>query len=171
MARNVEIKCKVANRFAIEQRVALLADSGPEILFQVDQFFESPNGRLKLRTINQQQSELIFYRRPNLPGPKISQYQRVPIELAEEMSLLLSAALEPVATVAKRRTLYLVGQTRVHLDRVEQLGDFLELEVVLTPDQDIAIGNEIATSLCEALGLSASDLVDVSYVDLLREDQ
>ena len=50
------------------------------------------------------------------------------------MKTILEQILPVTGSVRKRRLVYHVGQTRVHLDRVEGLGDFLELEVVLRPD-------------------------------------
>jgi len=167
MAKNVEIKCRVRDRDTLEKQAAVLADHGPELLLQVDQFFHLPVGRLKLRTINQTQSELIFYRRPNSAGPKVSEYRRVPVEHTEALAQLLTDSLGVIATISKRRTLYLIGQTRIHLDQVENLGDFLELEVVLAPDQDVRHGEQIANSLCQKLGVSESDLVELAYIDLL----
>ena len=69
--------------------------------------------------------------------------------------------------VRKERILVLVGQTRVHLDRVEGLGDFLELEVVLQDGQSEAEGRAIALLLMDRLGVPASDLVAGAYLDLL----
>ena len=67
----------------------------------------------------------------------------------------------------KVRTLFLVGRTRVHLDRVEGLGDFLELEVVLADDEPAETGVAEAHALMEALGVERARLIDGAYVDLL----
>ena len=71
--------------------------------------------------------------------------------------------------VRKERRLFLVGQTRIHLDRVDNLGDFVELEVVMEPTQTMEDGVEIAYRLMEALGISESDLIDCAYIDLLEK--
>jgi len=73
------------------------------------------------------------------------------------------------ATIRKQRTLYLVGPTRVHLDRVEGLGDFLELEVVVGPGQSSAWGVWVAERLMERLEVDRGDLIESSYVDLVEE--
>ena len=67
----------------------------------------------------------------------------------------------------KHRTLYLVGRTRVHLDRVESLGHFLELEVVLAEGESPDAGVKEAHALMTALGLADDQLIDGAYVDLL----
>ncbi|XP_063253248.1 uncharacterized protein LOC134550462 isoform X2 [Prinia subflava] len=71
------------------------------------------------------------------------------------------------ATVRKERLLLLLGQTRLHLDRVQGLGDFLELEVVLRPEQSVQDGQRVAQELLRALGVPEQDLVCGAYLDLL----
>jgi predicted adenylyl cyclase CyaB len=80
----------------------------------------------------------------------------------------LSRAWGTAGRVRKRRRLYLVGDTRIHLDRVEGLGDFLELEVVLAPAQSVAEGEEEARRIMAALGVADEDLVSGAYLDLLQ---
>lgn len=167
MARNIEIKARFSQRSAIEDRIVPIADSGPIVLKQIDQFYRVPEGRLKLRQINGEHAELIFYRRSDSAGPKTSDYSRVPITHPEELSQLLTSALEPLGIVKKTRTLYLVGQTRIHLDEVEDLGSYLELEVVLDPSQTEAAGEAIAYHLMQKLGINREDLVEGAYLDHL----
>jgi predicted adenylyl cyclase CyaB len=69
--------------------------------------------------------------------------------------------------VRKQRTLFLAGRTRIHLDRVEGLGDFLELEVVLAEGEPADAGVREARALMHALGVESSQLVEGAYVDLL----
>ena len=70
--------------------------------------------------------------------------------------------------VVKQRTLFLVGRTRVHLDRVEGLGDWMELEVVLSEAERAEHGAVEAQALLASLQVDATQLVGRSYVDLLR---
>jgi len=67
----------------------------------------------------------------------------------------------------KRRTLYLIGQTRVHLDEVQGLGDFAELEVVLQPHEAVSDGVAIMHGLMDKLGILPGQLVADAYIDLL----
>lgn len=71
--------------------------------------------------------------------------------------------------VRKERRLYMIGQTRVHLDAVEGLGAFIELEVVLADGQDPGEGRRIAQGLVEAFRIRPADLVPVAYADLLSD--
>ncbi len=168
MARNVEIKARVHDREALAARVAAIADAGPSTIEQEDTFFHVPHGRLKLRTLSATIPELIYYERADEGGPKLSQYLRVPCPDAAGLIELLGSSLGIRGTVRKRRILYLAGQTRIHLDAVEELGDFLELEVVLRADQEPAEGDAIAHQLMHRLGVRQADLVAGAYIDLLR---
>jgi predicted adenylyl cyclase CyaB len=63
----------------------------------------------------------------------------------------------------------MVGQTRVHCDKVEGLGDFVELEVVLEDDQSVDQGEAIAKDLMNKLGIDKSRLISCAYMDLLLQ--
>jgi predicted adenylyl cyclase CyaB len=170
MERNVEIKAKVADLAAVRQVVEGLADSGPMELEQEDTFFVCPRGRLKVRRLlDCAQGELIYYERAGNAGPKECRYIVQPTADGEGLKEVLSAALGIRGVVRKRRLVYLVGQTRVHLDQVEGLGEFVELEVVLEPQQNSADGVTIAHDLMRRLGISASQLIDKAYIDLLEQ--
>ncbi len=84
------------------------------------------------------------------------------------MKSALSVALGVRGVVRKTRTLYLVGQTRIHLDEVAGLGDFMELEVVLHPGQTDEEGQAIARDLMTRLGVEEKDLLEGAYMDLLE---
>ena len=71
-------------------------------------------------------------------------------------------------TVVKEREVFLVGRARVHLDRVERLGSFVELEVVLADGESSAAAEAEARRLLEALGVPVSALVAPAYADLLE---
>ncbi|MBM4024803.1 MAG: class IV adenylate cyclase [Planctomycetes bacterium] len=168
MKRNVEIKAKVADLAAVRRIVEGFADSGPMELDQEDTFFKCPRGRLKLRRFaGCAQGQLIYYERPEVAGPKESRYVVHSTADADGLRDVLAAALESIGVVRKQRAVYLVGQTRVHLDRVEGLGEFVELEVVLQPEQGASEGETIARALMGRLGISASQLIDRAYLDLL----
>ena len=169
MAANVEIKARVRDLEQLERKAARLADRGPEILLQRDVFFNAPQGRFKLRSFPEGHGELIYYERPDVTGPKRSSYSIHETDDSAELKTVLTAALGVAGTVRKERRLYRKGPTRIHLDRVEHLGDFMELEVVLQPDQDESEGIAIAAELMRALGIRDEDLVDGAYFDLLEK--
>jgi adenylate cyclase len=168
MARNIEIKARVADMDALAARAAAIADSGPVEIPQDDTFFGCANGRLKLRVYADGRGELIFYRRPDADGPKVSFYVLSPTESPDTLREALALANGLEGRVVKHRTVYMVGRTRVHLDRVQGLGDYMELEVVLAPDESPEDGVREAHALMARLGIEQASLVTGAYHDLLR---
>jgi predicted adenylyl cyclase CyaB len=168
MARNVEIKARIESVDTLLPRVKAIADSGPTEILQDDTFFSCPNGRLKLRAFSKSAGELIFYQRPNVAGPKESFYVISPTASPDTLREALSLAYGASGRVRKHRTLFLAGRTRIHLDRVDDLGDFLELEVVLAEGESTETGMGIARELLATLGISPQQLIEGAYVDLLR---
>ena len=169
MARNVEIKARIPGIEALLPHAARLADAGPAELVQDDTFFTCPDGRLKLRAFPDATGELIFYRRPDAPGPKESFYVLSPTPSPDSLRQVLTLAYGQCGRVRKRRILYRIGRTRLHLDRVEGLGDFLELEVVLDAAEPVEAGVATATALLSELGIAPEQLVETAYVDLLAQ--
>ena len=168
MPRNVEVKARVMDFEALRRHVESMSDAPVEVLDQRDTFFVVPRGRLKLRVLAPNASELIFYERPDGAGAKVSEYAIVRSSDPEGFLKILTAALEIRGVVAKRRFLYRIGRTRVHLDDVEGLGTFMELEVVLDEDQSIDEGYAIAEKLLEDLKIGEADRVSGAYIDLLE---
>jgi predicted adenylyl cyclase CyaB len=168
MASNIEIKAR-ARDFPTQQNAArrLSGDQDGTILEQEDIFFEVPDGRLKLRLLGPQQGELIYYQRANQAGPRPSNYLIVRTNDPDALKAVLEAALPVVGSVRKRRTLYLVGQTRIHLDAVENLGQFIELEYVLQPNESANNGQKTVQNLMAELGIQPQDLLAEAYLDLL----
>jgi adenylate cyclase class IV len=169
MARNIEIKAQIESVEALAPRAAAIASAGPTEIDQDDTFFRCESGRLKLRTFPNGTGELIFYRRPDQRGPKESFYLRSPTSVPDMLRESLALAYGQVGRVRKHRTLYLAGRTRIHLDRVEGLGDFLELEVTLAEGEDSEDGLTEAQALLKALAIKPSQLVGVAYLDLLAQ--
>jgi predicted adenylyl cyclase CyaB len=167
MPRNVEIKARIDSVDELLPRAAAIADKGPVEIVQDDTFFRCENGRLKLRAFSETEGELIFYRRADRQGPKESFYLRSPTSDAKGLREALSLACGAAGRVKKRRTLFLCGRTRIHLDRVEGLGDFLELEVVLAEGEPVEAGVKEAHEVMGRLGIDPSRLVEGAYVDLL----
>ena len=167
MARNIEIKARIESVDALAPKAAAIATEGPIEIVQDDTFFRCDSGRLKLRAFFKDQGELIFYRRADQRGPKESFYLKTPTSAPETLRESLSLAYGQAERIRKRRTLFLVGRTRIHLDKVEGLGDFLELEVVLADGETSESGVREANELMQTLGVEPSQLIEGAYVDLI----
>lgn len=170
MARNVEIKARVDNLDAIEPLAAALSGREPVPIAQDDTFFACANGRLKLRAFADGTGELIFYRRSDETGPKESFYVISRTDSPDTLREALTLAYGAIGRVRKQRLLYLAGRTRIHLDRVEGLGEFLELEVVLRDGETVEAGMEEARSLMDGLGVAPERLLSGAYLDLLARN-
>lgn len=166
MARNIEIKARIANMEDMTDRVAGLADNGPTEIFQDDTFFSCHNGRLKLRVLSPKEGQLIFYKRQDKAGPKESFYVLYTTTSPDSLREVLTLAHGQTGRVKKHRTLFMKGRTRIHLDRVEGLGDFLELEVILAEGEQPEAGTTVADELLKRLGISTEQFVEGAYVDL-----
>jgi adenylate cyclase class IV len=167
MARNIEIKARVDSARALQPRVDALAAEGPFEIRQDDTFFRCEEGRLKLRDFLDGSGELIFYRRADEAGPKESFYLRSATSTPAALRESLSLAYGQAGRVVKRRVLFMAGRTRIHLDEVEGLGDFVELEVVLGEREAAEHGIREATELMGRLGIEPHQLLEGAYVDLL----
>jgi len=168
LSRNVEIKAAVATLNAVRQAALPRASGPPETIAQIDTFFVVRHGRLKVRQFADGSGELIAYRRKDQSGPKVSSYSIVPTDDAAALVEIL-AKLAPIrGRVVKSRELFLIGRTRVHLDEVDSLGSFVELEVVLNNDEPAESGTQEAHELMERLGIPRDSLVPDAYIDLLE---
>lgn len=168
MATNIEIKARVADLELLRERVEALSDTAGELIVQEDTFFNVPSGRLKLRLLAADHGQLIYYQRSDRAGPKRSDYLLANTREPQTLKAALSAALGVRGQVNKDRWLYWIGQTRVHLDQVEGLGAFMELEVVLQSGDDPVQGQAIAQSIMDDLDLRQSDLIEGAYIDLIE---
>lgn len=167
---NVEIKAKCENQNEIRNLLkSLRADfKGTDI--QTDTYFKVNNGRLKLREGNIE-NHLIFYQRENTSGLKQSDVILLKTEPNSSLKEILKQSLGVLIEVQKQREIYFIDNVKFHLDYVERLGHFVEIEAI---DLDGSIGKEKLHQQCQyyvdLLKLSDRDFVSVSYSDLLLND-
>ena len=171
MRRNIEIKARAADFAGQRVQAEQLAGAGPELLSQEDTFFRTKRGRLKLRRFDENRGELIYYERADLHGPSESRYLILPTREAVTLRDALSKALGVAGVVRKRREVYHVTGTRVHMDTVEGLGEFIELEAVLGTGESPSDGRRRVDELMDALGIAEGDLVDEAYIDLILDGE
>lgn len=169
MATNIEIKARVRDLDELRKCTEALSDTPCAVIPQEDTFFHTSQGRLKLRVLAPDHGQLVYYQRRDAAGPKRSDYLISTTGEPDALKAVLAAALGVRGVVRKQRHLYLVGNTRVHLDHVEGLGTFVELEVVLGPGQTEEEGQAIATGLMAELGIREADLIKGAYIDLLQQ--
>ena len=172
MPRNIEIKTRIDSVNALLPRAQAVSGGELETIHQDDTFFRVPHGRLKLREFADGSAELIHYHRPDSGEAKASDYVRLAVPDAAALREALARGCGLLGRVRKTRWLLLANdgafRTRIHLDRVEGLGEFMELEVVLQDGQRDADGADAAERLMAALGLGDAPRLAGSYYDLLQ---
>ncbi len=165
--KNIEIKAKIRDYEKVQKLVEELCPTPIQTEQQEDTFFITSKGRLKLRE-SDDKSTLIYYDRNDSIEPSQSDIAISFTDNPDTLKSVLSKSLSIRGIVKKNRTLYKYGQTRIHLDDVEGLGKFIELEVVLKSDQTLTEGEAIAYKLMDEFGIHKTDLIDVAYIDLIE---
>ena len=165
---NIEIKARCSAPGRIRK---LLEGKQAEFIgedHQRDTYFHISNGRLKLREGNIENA-LIYYMRPNEKGPKRSDVILYNPEPGTSLKSILAQALGVEVIVEKKRRIYFIENVKFHIDEVEGLGGFVEIEAI---DRDGRIAPDHLRRQCdEYLNLFAiddDDLISESYSDLLR---
>jgi homotetrameric cytidine deaminase len=167
--RNLELKARDADpRRSLERALAIGAEDRGEIA-QRDTYFAHARGRLKLREQSPGATELIEYRRSDSTDPGPSEYRIAPVGDPEPLRDALDSALGTLVVVEKRRRLLVWDAVRIHLDEVEGLGSFLELEAVAEPGSDLGPEREKLERLRSELRIEDAALVAGSYSDLLLD--
>ncbi len=167
---NVEIKAHDADPAAMAARCEALGAVDQGVLHQRDTYFSGRHGRLKLREQDGSGAELIAYRRPDTTEAEESAFIRAPAADPALLYEALDAALGTTVVVVKRRRLWLWENVRIHLDDVEGLGTFIELEAMVGPGLNSAEeAAEKVTRLRSELAIADDALVAVGYSDLLLD--
>lgn len=181
---NIEFKARRQNFEEIYSVLARRQIALAATLRQTDTYFHAPNGRLKLREINDEIAQLIFYQRPDRAEVKRSDYLIAPVTSAAPLREVLGAAHGIRNVVKKTRELYLLPRQfgeyagraapdliRLHLDAVEGIGHFLEIEVILPAGEPASIAEQEAQFWLHEFGIAPADLLSGSYADLLHFSQ
>lgn len=164
--KNLEFKANCDSLDVLHQRLANLQAEHRRTMKQLDTYFNVPQGRLKLREIDTDKAQLIYYERSDLAESRYSNYQICDISEPMAFKQIAKMAWGVKIVVEKQRELWMFGDTRIHLDEVKNLGQFVELETVIH-NQTEAEAQAEHQLVKEALGIQEADLVSVSYSDLI----
>ena len=166
---NVEIKARCANPAAVRRYLQEHAGSCRGTDEQTDTYFRVTSGRLKLRE-GRIENNLIFYERANQAGPKSSHFRLVKVEDAAGLKAALTASIGVKVVVRKTREIWYIDNVKFHIDEVPGLGSFIEIEA---GNMLANLPKEALQAQCDqymqAFGVSDTDLVEVSYSDMLLE--
>ena len=166
--RNLEIKIPVRDFHRILRRVTRVLGRPPARVDQRDTFFHVPRGRLKLRETTSGNHELIYYLRPDQEGGRVSCYETATVAEPAPLKRLLAQALGVRGVVCKRRFIGLLPGVRIHLDEVQNLGTFLEIEIQLADGETAAEARPRLEALLAQLGVEEEQGIAPAYIDLLE---
>lgn len=166
---NIEIKARTAHAANIR---TFLLNNGADFRgtdLQTDTYFNVPNGRLKLREGNIE-NNLIWYLRPDQQGPKQSDFQLVKVPDAAGLKTMLTSAMGVKVVVRKKREIYFIENVKFHLDELEGLGQFVEIEAS-NKNHPLPVEqlHEQCNYYMRAFGIESADLLECSYSDLMLE--
>ena len=166
----VELKAKIEDLDIVRDKLTSLGAQYIGTFRQIDVYFDVPEGRLKLREVEDDNKvELIYYQRENIAEPKKSDVFILKIQEPAFLKTILGRLLKIRATVEKVREIYRYQGTQIHLDRVKNLGTFLEFERETSAGaQAIRNNRQVLGKLMEKLGISSESLEELSYSDLIQ---
>ncbi len=165
----VELKAKVDNLGPIRRKLKALKAKHAGTFQQTDIYFYIPKGRLKLRQINNEKTQLIYYERENISKPKRSNVFVLEIPESKAFIALLKKILKVKATVKKTRKIYWHQRTQIHLDTVNSLGCYVEFErKTLNTLKEIERNTKLLEKLMETLEINPENLEKLSYSDLVN---
>ena len=164
---NIEVKARTSDQEKIRDILKSNNAKFVGVDHQVDTYFKVHSGRLKLREGNIE-NHLIYYERENKSGPKRSSVLLYKYGPDQNLKEILTTSLGILAVVDKKREIYFIDNVKFHLDNVNSLGTFVEIEAI---DKDGSIGNEKLLEQCNhylnLLNISKDDLLEKSYGDLM----
>jgi len=166
MGRNIEIKARCHDLNTFEDQLKRLAVQFEGEDAQTDTFFTVPEGRLKLRESQLYGNFLIPYVRSDQKGPRPADYSLIPLEDVEKVKGLLSSILGVKGFLRKIRRIYLYENVRIHIDQVEDLGTFIELEAVVSKSDDEGVSRNKIDRLLEYFNIEDDDLIAKAYIEL-----
>lgn len=165
---NVEFKAITHNLLHLEEQLKTLHPIFKGEDHQLDTYFNTGTGRLKLREGNIENA-LIWYDRANISGSKQSHillYQHQPDNTLKQ---ILIKPLGIKIVVDKCRRIYFIDNVKFHFDTVKGLGNFIEVEAI---DAYGSIGLDKITEQCNYyasfFNINSSDFQSLSYSDMLE---
>ncbi len=161
--RNIELKARDPDPSLSLEACRALKAEGKGTIWQRDSYFDVPFGGLKLREENPGRAHLIQFERANEPQQRESRYRIVEVSDPQTLLAALTAAVGLAVVVTKRRRLFLWENVRIHLDDVEHLGSFIELEAVASPDSDLSHEHTLVSQLRRTFAITDERLIAIGY--------
>jgi len=163
--KNLEIKTSV-DSFAKIRQIIISDSFSSTVELQKDIYYKVNAGRLKLRIINNETGNLIYYNRSDKNSIKTSNYLISSTKEFKELDEILRSQFDLMVCVDKKREVFIKKNIRIHLDTVVRLGKFLEIEIIYS---DLPKAKATLNSLISKLELNKTNFIKRSYSDLLTD--
>ncbi len=168
--QNVEVKYELREPDLCRSIIARLGARLAATLRQRDTYFRVPDGRLKKREVEGEGTEWVFYHRQDRPKARLSNFT-----IYTEQEALTRYGERPLPVwviVEKSREVWLMGEVRLHIDDVERLGRFFEIEALVTPRQHVGLCRREVDRIVKELGpVVLGEVIAVSYSDMMGAEQ
>lgn len=163
--QNVEHKCELRDAALARLALTRLGATRVGVTRQHDTYFRVPDGRLKKRESHGEPTEYVFYHRPDRVKPKLSHFT-IYTE-SEALSRFGTRPLPVWVTVDKAREIWVYKNAQMHLDEVDGLGSFFEVQALVSPAMHVGRCHELIREVLAALGPSVSESIATSYADMI----
>jgi adenylate cyclase class 2 len=163
---NLEIKAVYSSPAIAKRRALAIGGIYAGTLAQIDTYFKVGSGRLKLREINGERAELIYYHRADAKRSRYSNYTVLELSNAAPAKTIFRSLFGIWKIVRKKRVLFLYQNARIHIDSVRGLGTFIEFEVMVTRGKKQA--RSLMLILRKQFALKSNSLIGGSYSDMIR---
>lgn len=163
---SIELKARCEDLGRLREICESLGAEGQEPERQIDTYFRVTLGRLKLRESLESGAELIYYTRDDVAVARESHHELYQVEDPEGLKAILTKALGVSVVVTKRRETFVIGNVRIHLDKVQGLGTFVELQGAVADPRELPQVADEVQGVQQALGIETRSLVKESYAVL-----
>ena len=166
--KNIEIKARYTKTVRIHETLKTIEAEFSRTEIQTDTYYNVENGRLKIREIVSGPSQLVHYFRENKAGPRPSWYEIVRLREVKKVKARLLKEHGLLGIVKKKREIWIWENVRIHLDEVDGLGGFIELEAIVDRKEDVKGDEARVRWLMEKIVIKEKDLIAVSYIDMVK---
>mgnify|MGYP001455768434 FL=1 len=165
MPTNLEIKASVFSLDGVKNIAIDINATHLITLYQTDTYFNTNKGRLKLRENNENEAQLIYYEREENSSPRWSNYKIYNVQDFPLLKELLMKAYGVKVVVKKERDVFIFKNARIHVDKVENVGNFIEFEVIY--DSEVTKSLELLEFLKSSFKAEINRVFLESYSDIL----
>ncbi len=166
--QNVDFKCELRDPQLARIALKKLGAQFVHKIHQTDTYYKVTDGRMKKRESEGEPTEYIFYHRVDRPQPKLSHFTIYTEE--QVVQRFGSRPLTQWLVIKKTREIYLLRGTHIHIDEVEELGHFFEVDALVSPNQHVGRCHRLIGKIRKLMGPALGESIASGYADLLQQE-